>query len=86
MADVASSIRGVSTQEAPRCLVRHVYRHTQESAGETPGAVLLSPVMVWMSQLARSSARALRCASSAGLPTVRRLPCSTYRPAQWPTC
>ena len=33
-----------------------------------------------------SSARALRCASSAGSPTVRRLPCSTYRPARWPTC
>jgi DNA-directed RNA polymerase specialized sigma24 family protein len=52
MADVASSIRDVSTQEAPRCLVGHVYRHTQEFAGATPGAALLSPVMVSMSQLA----------------------------------
>jgi len=52
MADVASSIRDVSTQEAPRCLVGHVYRHTQEFDGATPGAALLSPVMVSMSQLA----------------------------------
>ena len=52
MADVASSIGGVSTQDARRCLARHVYRHTQESADQTPGAVLLSPVMMWMSQLA----------------------------------
>jgi DNA-directed RNA polymerase specialized sigma24 family protein len=52
MFHVARSTRGVSTEEARRCLVRHVYRHTQEHAGNTSG-VLLSPVMVWVSQLAR---------------------------------
>ena len=53
MSDLASSIRGVSTEEARRCLVRHVYRHAQEPADERSGAVLLPPVMVWVSQLAR---------------------------------
>ena len=52
MADLARSIRGVSTEEARRCLVRHVYRHSQESLGEAPGAALLPPVMVWVSRLA----------------------------------
>ena len=67
MADVASSIRGMSTQDAPGCLVRHVYRHTQESAGETPGAVLPSPVMVWMSQLARVQRASLALCVLGGL-------------------
>ena len=53
MADLACSDRGASTQEARRCLVRHVYRHAQEPAGETSDAVLLPPVMVWVSRLAR---------------------------------
>ena len=53
MADLARSSHGVTAEEARRCLVRHLYRHTQEPAGETSGAVLLSPVMVWVSQLAR---------------------------------
>ena len=52
MADLARSIRGMSTEEARRRLVRHVYWHTQEPADETPGPVLLPPVMVWVSQLA----------------------------------
>ena len=86
MADLACSIRGVSTEEARRCLLRQVYRHTQEPPGETSGAVLLPPVMVRVSQLARLQRASLACACSAGLPTVRRPACSTYRQAQWPTC
>ena len=86
MADLARSIRGVSTEEARRCLVRHVYRHTQESAGETSGAGLLPPVMVWVSQLARLQRASLALCVFGGL-THREAPaCSTYRPAQWPTC
>lgn len=53
MADLARSIRGVSPEEAQRCLVRHVYRHTQELRVETPSTTQLPPVMVWLSQLAR---------------------------------
>ena len=53
MADLARSIRGMSTQEARRCLVSHVYRHTQELVGQTPSTTQLPPVMVWVSQLAR---------------------------------
>jgi DNA-directed RNA polymerase specialized sigma24 family protein len=53
MADLARSDRGGSTQEARRCVVRHVHRHTREPARETSGAVPLPPVMVWVSQLAR---------------------------------
>jgi len=53
MADLARSIRGVSTEEARRCLVRHVYRHTQELVGQTPSTTELPPVIVWVSQLAR---------------------------------
>ena len=67
MADLARSIRGVSTQEARRCLVRHVYRHTQEPAGETSGAVLLPPVMVWVSQLARLQRASLALCVFGGL-------------------
>lgn len=52
MADLTCSVRGVSTEEAGRCLARHVYRHAHEAAGGTPDAVLLPPVMVWVSQLA----------------------------------
>jgi hypothetical protein len=52
MADLARSIRGVSPEEARRCLVRHVYRHTQELVGQTPSTTQLPPVMVWVSQLA----------------------------------
>ena len=92
MADLARSIRGVSTEEARRCLVRHVYRHTQEPAGETSDAVLLPPVLVWVSQLARLQRASLALCVFGGLTIVRRLParrtatCSTYRLAQWPTC
>jgi hypothetical protein len=53
MADLAPSIRDVSAEEARRSLVRHVYRHAQEPVDETSGAMLLPPVMVWVSQLAR---------------------------------
>jgi len=52
MSDLARSIHGVSTEEARRCLVRHVYQRTQELAGDTSGAGPLPPVMVWLSQLA----------------------------------
>jgi len=53
MADLARSTRGASPEEAQRCLVRHVYRHTQELVGQTPSTTQLPPVMVWVSQLAR---------------------------------
>ena len=67
MADLARSIRGVSTEEARRCLVRHVYRHTQEPAGETSGAMQLPPVMVWVSQLARLQRASLALCVFGGL-------------------
>ena len=67
MANLARSIRGLSTEEARRCLVRHVYRHTREPAGETSGAVLLPPVMVWVSQLARLQRASLALCVFGGL-------------------
>ena len=67
MSDLASSIRGVSTEEARRCLVRHVYRHAQEPADERSGAVLLPPVMVWVSQLARVQRASLALCVFGGL-------------------
>ena len=59
--------RGVSTEEARRCLARHVYRHTQELAGETPGAAQLPPVMVWVSRLARLQRASLALCVFGGL-------------------
>jgi hypothetical protein len=53
MADLTGSIRGMSTEEARRCLVRHVYRHTQGLVGQAPITTELPPVMVWLSQLAK---------------------------------
>jgi hypothetical protein len=67
MSDLASSPCGVSTEEARRSLVRHVYRHTQEAAGETSGAVLLPPVMVWVSRLARLQRASLALCVFGGL-------------------
>ncbi len=67
MADLARSIRGVSTEEARRALVRHVYRHTQEPAGEASGAVLLPPVIVCVSQLARLQRASLALCVFGGL-------------------
>jgi len=67
MADLARPMSGVSTQEARRCLVRHVYRHAQEPAGETSGAVQLPPVMVWVSQLARLQRASLALCVFGGL-------------------
>jgi DNA-directed RNA polymerase specialized sigma24 family protein len=67
MADLADSIRGVSSEEAGRCLVRNVYRHTQEHAGDTSGAVLLPPVMVWVSRLARLQRASLALCVFGGL-------------------
>ena len=67
MADTAHSIRGVSTEEARRRLVHHVYRHTQEPAGETSGAVSLPPVMVWLSRLARLQRASLALCVFGGL-------------------
>jgi DNA-directed RNA polymerase specialized sigma24 family protein len=67
MLDLARSIRGGSTEEARGCLVRHVYRHTQEPADEMPGAVLLPPVMVWVSQLARLQRASLALCVFGGL-------------------
>jgi hypothetical protein len=67
MADLARSTRGVGTEDARRCLVRQVYRHAQEPAGETSGAVLLPPVMVWVSQLARLQRASLALCVFGGL-------------------
>ena len=67
MADLARSHRGMSTQEARRCLVRQVYRHAREPAAETSGAVLLPPVMVWVSQLARLQRASLALCVFGGL-------------------
>lgn len=67
MADLARSIRDVSTEEARRSLVRHVYRHAQEPGCETSGAVLLPPVMVWVSQLARLQRASLALCGFGGL-------------------
>ncbi len=67
MADLARSIRGVSTEEARRCLVNHVYQRTQELDGETSGAVLLPPVMVWVSRLARLQRASLALCVFGGL-------------------
>jgi DNA-directed RNA polymerase specialized sigma24 family protein len=51
MDDLTGSIRGLSTEESRRCLVRHVYWHTRELRGQTPSTTELPPVMVWVSQL-----------------------------------
>lgn len=67
MADLTRSSRGVPTEEARRCLVRHVYRHAQEPPGETSGPVLLPPVMVWVSQLARLQRASLALCVFGGL-------------------
>lgn len=67
MADLARSIRGVSTEEARRCLVRHVYRHAQEFDGETSGGVALPPVMVWVGRLARLQRASLALCVFGGL-------------------
>ena len=67
MADLASSMRGVSTEEARRCLVRHVYRHTQELVGHTPSTTQLPPVIVWVSQLARLQRASLALCYFGGL-------------------
>jgi hypothetical protein len=67
MADVARSHRGVSTEEARHSLVRHVYRHAREPVGETSGTVLLPPVMVWVSQLARLQRASLALCVFGGL-------------------
>jgi DNA-directed RNA polymerase specialized sigma24 family protein len=67
MSDVARSLRGVSTEEARRCLVRHVYRHAQDHAGDTSVAVLLPPVMVRVSRLARLQRASLALCMFGGL-------------------
>ena len=67
MADLAHSIRGVSTEEARRFLARNLYRHSREPAGEASGAVLLPPVMVWVSQLARLQRTSLALCVFGGL-------------------
>ena len=43
----------MSTEDARRSWARHVYRHSQELAGETSGTPHLPPVMVWLGQLAQ---------------------------------
>ena len=66
MADLARWIREVSIEEAPRSLVRQVYRHAQERVCETPGAGL-PPIMVWLSQLARLQRASLALCVFGGL-------------------
>ena len=67
MADLARSSRDVSTEEARRSLVRQVYRHAQEPVSETSGAVLLPPVVVWVSRLARLQRASLALCVFGGL-------------------
>jgi enoyl-CoA hydratase/carnithine racemase len=67
MTDLVCSSRGVSTEEARRCLARRVYRRAQELAGETSGVVQLPPVMVWLSQLARLQRESLALCVFGGL-------------------
>jgi DNA-directed RNA polymerase specialized sigma24 family protein len=67
MADLARSIPDVSTEEARRSLVRQVYRHAQEPVFETSGAVLLPPVMAWVSRLARLQRASLALCVFGGL-------------------
>ena len=67
MSDLARSLPGVSTEEARGRLVRHVYRRTQEHAGDTSGAGPLPPVMVWVSQLARLQRASLALCVFGGL-------------------
>jgi len=67
MADLARSIRGVSTEEARRCLVCHVYRHTQELGGQTPSTTQLPPVIAWVSQLAQRQRASLALCVLGGL-------------------
>lgn len=67
MADLAPSIRDVSSQEARRRLVRHVYLHALEHGPETFGAAVLPPIMVWVSQLARLQRASLALCVFGGL-------------------
>ena len=67
MADLARSIRDVPTEDARRCLVRQVYRNAQEPVCGTSGAVLLPPVMVWVSQLGRLQRASLALCVFGGL-------------------
>lgn len=67
MADLASPVRGLSTEGARLCLARHVYRNAQEPAGDMSGAVPLPPVMVWVSQLARLQRSSLALCMFGGL-------------------
>lgn len=67
MADLARSMRGGPTEDVRRSLVRHVYRHAQEFDGEMSGRVLLPPVMVWVSQLARLQRASLALCVFGGL-------------------
>ncbi|MFZ2013278.1 MAG: sigma-70 region 4 domain-containing protein [Nocardioides sp.] len=67
MADLARSMCGGSTEEARRCLVRHVYRHTQELVGQTPSTTQLPPVIVWVSKLARVQRASLALCVFGGL-------------------
>ncbi|MGZ4575808.1 MAG: RNA polymerase sigma factor [Mycobacteriaceae bacterium] len=67
MSDLARSIRGESTEEARRRLVRQVFRHAQELDGETPGKGKLPPVMVWLSRLARLQRASLALCVFGGL-------------------
>ncbi len=67
MTDLARSTRGGSTEESRRCLVRHVYQHARGLTGETSGMVMLPPVMVWVSQLARLQRASLALCVFGGL-------------------
>jgi DNA-directed RNA polymerase specialized sigma24 family protein len=67
MLDLARSVRGVSTEEARRRLVRHVYGHAQEHAADASGAAPLPPGMVQLSQLARLQRASLALCVFGGL-------------------
>jgi Sigma-70, region 4 len=67
MDDLARSIHGMPTEDVRRCLVRHVYRHTQQLVGQTSSTTQLPPVMVWVSQLVWLQRRCLALCYFGGL-------------------
>jgi hypothetical protein len=67
MADIVQSTHGASNQDVRRRLVRHVYRHAQDSTARTSDPTSLPPVMVWVSQLARLQRASLALCVFGGL-------------------
>lgn len=51
--DLAGSVRGRTAEQTRQDLVRQVYRRAQELDGRTGDAVVLPPIIAWISGLAR---------------------------------